>query len=668
MKSKFLFIAAVMILLGTSCARVIDVFERPVSPDIQLYQAAEESFSTNEYGRALELYTQYLQTYPEGPRAPLALLKIGIIQTESGRFEAARATFADVIEKYPETDAAGWARVENLYSYLREGRPDDVLDHAAEIEIQRFPAVMRMRINQVAGGAYIQKEAYEEAFKLYLKAFEDAPGAHRESAGEHLMMAASHLDAPALQSEIDALNGRPPAGYLLYRKGLNMVEAGRIGEAIAALSDFTGGFPRHPLAPAARDELEQLRTLAYFEGHRIGVLLPLTGQYAAFGRQALRGIELALDQYSSRVRLDPPLEIIVFDTAADMEKTARGVRELGEMRVAAIVGPIVMAEAAAREAQAMEIPIITLTQQAGICDIGDYVFRNFLTPRMQVDVLANHATGTLGLKRFAILYPDEAYGETFLHLFWDRLIENEGIVVGVEKYNPEKTDFSDPIKKLVGLYYDVPEELEVTTVLPLHKQLFKVDVDHYEGELPALVRVLVESAADGEDPWGDKGVEEGRAIVDFDAIFIPDSPRVAGLIIPQLRYYDIDDAYLLGTNLWHSQQLIDIAGRQLRKVVIPEGFFGQSRKPGVGRFIADFEGIYDYAPGYIEAAGYDSAMMLFDVIVRPDIDNRVGVKNALLDMPPFDGVTGVTRFDETGEAVKDLYLLQVSRGRFLEIH
>jgi hypothetical protein len=63
------------------------------------------------------------------------------------------------------------------------------------------------------------------------------------------------------------------------------------------------------------------------------------------------------------------------------------------------------------------------------------------------------------LNRFAILYPDETYGVTFMNLFWDRLIENGGKVVGLEAYNPEHTDFADPIKKLVGLYYKIPEDL-----------------------------------------------------------------------------------------------------------------------------------------------------------------------------------------------------------------
>lgn len=662
MKVKYLIIAMMVIVLGASCARVVEMVERPLSPDMALFVSAEEAFEAADYDKAFALYTEYIETYPEGEKIPSAMLKIGMIRIETEEYEKARAMFEQVEKTFPETDAALQAEVETLYSYFREGRHAKVIANAAALAEKRFPPVMRMRINRIAGDSYMEKEAYEHALNRFLKAFDQAPEEHRENVGMRLMDAASFLETAALETVIADLDGKPPAGYLLYRKGLNLADAGRIGEAIATFSDFTDGFPGHPLWEKAREKVAELESMAYFEGHRIGVLLPLSGQYAAFGQKALRGIELALSEYSRRVAIDPPIELLVEDTAADADKTVRAVRRLAEKKVAAIVGPIVMADAAAKEARNMEIPIITLTQKADIVDIGDYVFRNFLTPKMQVDALVAYATGTLGLARFAILYPDEAYGETFLHLFWDQLIENNGVLVGAETYDPEKTDFSVPIKKLVGLYHDVPEHLQ-RTVFPLNKQLFKVDTQLYDGNVPGLVRVLEESAKEGDDPWEEKD----KAIVDFDAVFIPDLPRVAGLIIPQLRYYDISDVYLLGTNLWHSQRLIDTAGRQLRQVVIPEGFFSQSRRPGVRRFVSRFQAIYEDTPGFIEAAGFDSAMMLFEVIARPDVDNRAAVNHALLHMEPFEGVTGKTVFDETGEAVKALYLLEVSGGTFSEI-
>ena len=133
-----------------------------------------------------------------------------------------------------------------------------------------------------------------------------------------------------------------------------------------------------------------------------------------------------------------------------------------------------------------------------------------------------------------------------MNLFWDELIELGGKVVGVEAYKPQSTDFTDPIKKLVGLYYEVPEDLKPESILTGAPD----DADASRSADEKKPEAADEKAQD----------DEPQPIVDFDAIFIPDSPGKAGLIVPQLAYFDVKDVYMLGTNLWHSGALIEIAG------------------------------------------------------------------------------------------------------------
>jgi ABC-type branched-subunit amino acid transport system substrate-binding protein len=335
-------------------------------------------------------------------------------------------------------------------------------------------------------------------------------------------------------------------------------------------------------------------------------------------------------------------------------------QELIDEQVAAIIGPIVTAEVAATEAQKSKIPIITLTQKDNITSIGDYVFRNFITPEMQVNALVDYATLSLGLNRFAILYPNETYGITFMNLFWDRLIEHGAKVVGLEAYNPQNTDFANPIKKLVGLYYEIPEDL---------KEVAELSADD-EGDSQLL------SLGDSEQPQErektgqnqeQKKEQEPEAIVDFDAIFIPDSPRTAGLIIPQLAFYDIKDVYLLGTNLWHSDDLIKMATSYVEGAIMPDGFFAESSEPVVQDFVKAFEETYEEKPGFIEAVVYDSAMMVFSVLIKPDLRFKSELKNELFNLTDFSGVTGPTHFDENGEAQKQLHLLRVKGRKFIEL-
>jgi ABC-type branched-subunit amino acid transport system substrate-binding protein len=324
--------------------------------------------------------------------------------------------------------------------------------------------------------------------------------------------------------------------------------------------------------------------------------------------------------------------------------------------VAAIIGPLVTSEIAAREAQEMGIPIITLTQKDNIPEIGDKVFRNFITPKMQVQTLTSFAVESLGLFRFAILYPDETYGNTFMNLFWDQLLEAGGEVVAVESYKPDQTDFSDSIKKLVGLYYEIPEDLKLE-----EEEDLTADQEQEGNEIPEADETRKRGAR-GEDQE-----EEPQAIVDFDAIFIPDSPGKAGQIVPQLAYYDIKDVYILGTNLWHSGSLIKIANQYVQGAVMPDGFFADSPSPRVQKFVKEFEETYQETPDFIEAIVYDSAMILFNVVSREQIRYRSEIRDELLNLDNFPGVTGLTRFDENGDAQKKLYLLRVKGRKFVEL-
>ncbi len=459
-----------------------------------------------------------------------------------------------------------------------------------------------------------------------------------------------------------------------------------------------------PATVKAKNIIEELSTKSVYSRYTIGCLLPLSGYYKSFGDKALKGIELALGQFCSQNNR-PSIKIIIKDTGSDPDVAVNAVKELFEEHVAAIIGPIFTAEPAALEAQNRGIPIITITQKDNIADTGDYVFRNFFTPKMQVETIVSYAIEELELKNFAILYPNENYGKVFMNLFWDEVMACGGKVVGVESYELDSTDFADPIKKLVGLYYELPDDLKNTDKL-------------IEGEDKSDDFEEVEDGADNfeeekeEDGWSEEEYDEAdepvetvepvekdgtiteeelvekksaveeegtvekeefieddepKPIIDFDAIFIPDSSKRAGLIIPHLSFYDVDNVYLFGTNLWHSDMLIKMARNYVQNAIMPDIFFAESSSEKVRDFVMAFEKTFREKPGFIEAVAYDTAMMLFQIVSRPDVRFRSAVKNELIKLSNFQGVTGLTSFDKNGGLQKDLYLLKIKGNKFVEL-
>ncbi|MDA3898795.1 MAG: penicillin-binding protein activator [Desulfobacteraceae bacterium] len=649
------------------------------SPETQLFDSAELQYQGEAYKKALLLYQKYLSQFPNSEMAPAALLKVGMISVYLEQYEKAIHVFGQVQTKYPQSSYALEAGVGRLAVYYKTGEYEQVTIYAGNVLDQSLARDQFMRINLIVGDSYLAINSPLDAYSAYLSALQAASADEKSKVILRLKTAISLMDASDLSDELAKIEGRPAGGYLMYQLGINYMEGGFPGDAVATFSSFLENYPDHENAVQAEKFIDDLDASVVTDHQLIGCLLPMTGKYEKFGRQALEGIEFALARFSGQRGISTT-RIIVKDTASDPLVAQKGLYELAESNASAIIGPIVTAENISIQAQELRIPIITLTQKYGITDNKDYVFRNFLTPRMQIKTLVDYASQTLEAKTFAILYPNESYGDVFMNLFWDEVIKASGKIVGVEAYNPKKTDFADPIKKLVGLYYDIPEDLiEEPSLIPLVYN----DSEYEEPQdlIPDVSDILAVHDAGG---WHDELIEliqisqlavarkmeeeEGpEPIVDFDAVFIPDSPNKAGLIIPQLVYYDVNDVTLLGTNLWHSDKLIDMAKYNINGAILPEGFFGKSTTEHVHRFVAEFKYIYGRSPGFIEAVSYDTAWILFDLVSRSDIRFRAQVKKELLAMKPYAGVTGTTVFDSSGEAVKDIYLLKVSGRRFQEI-
>jgi branched-chain amino acid transport system substrate-binding protein len=627
----------------------------PIGVEDELFTAAEKMFEFQDYPQSLEAYRAYVDQYPDRPLAPAALMKIGKINSILGNYVESRRAYNRLISEYPRSSFNPDARVEILFTLYQEGAYSAVIEQASDVLRSLDSAPHIFRTYALVGDAYLALGSPADAFRYYVEARQISSELEQEAITKKIKASIAQLDSATIIELLKSWKINLPRDYLMFQLGLNYAMEEKYDDALVAFEEFINQYPEHENAALAKDLIKQIQENALFNRYTIGCLLPLSGPYQAVGLRALKGLELALERFSVQSS-GPQMNIIVKDSRGDPDQTRLAMQELIDAKVAAIIGPIVTAEVAAAEAQANGIPIITLTQKDNVTSIGDYVFRNFITPEMQVKTLTDYITTSLGLNRFAILYPDETYGITFMNLFWDQLLENGGKIVGVEAYNPQHTDFADPIKKLVGLYYDIPDDLKEAAQLSMEEEGSQGDED-----------VLLDQDITNEDPDQKTDDEEPEAMVDFDAIFIPDSPRTAGLIIPQLAFYDVKDIYLLGTNLWHSDLLIEMAGQYVQGAIMPDGFFAESAEPAVQDFVQIFEETYQEKPGFIEAVVYDSAMIIFGVLNKPDLRFKSELKNELLNMTDFSGITGPIYFDENGEAQKQLYLLRIKGRRFVEL-
>ena len=137
--------------------------------------------------------------------------------------------------------------------------------------------------------------------------------------------------------------------------------------------------PGSPYAQEAQAMLARVDRVGVVRGRTVGVLVPLTGKYKRLGEAVMRGVQLALK--------GSDVEVVVKDTQGDRARAATAVEELVfEDGAAAAIGPCSArtARRAAVVAQDLGLPLLTLTRNEDVTDIGRYVFRNMLTYSAQV--------------------------------------------------------------------------------------------------------------------------------------------------------------------------------------------------------------------------------------------------------------------------------------------
>ncbi|MSP71976.1 MAG: hypothetical protein EXR76_07325 [Myxococcales bacterium] len=403
--------------------------------------------------------------------------------------------------------------------------------------------------------------------------------------------------------------------------------------------------PSHPAHAALKALNARLETRGLIKSNRIGVALPLSGPYAAIGKAALLGIQVASNEA-------PTFELVIEDTAGDADRVFSAVdRLVHQHQVAGIIGPVGALESrrAAFAAEQLEVPLISLTGADGITGVGPFVFRHRLTREAQARYLARFAVSTLGLRKFAILYPRNEYGREMMAAFFREVVSLGGEVRAAEGYGPRATEFNVPVARLVGRHF-----------------------------------VSARPASDHDERWAEinrKAKDPGMRlppVVDFEALFIADTGDRARQVLPFVGYWDIElrthpemngdllaQKYgglspplvqLLGTNGFHSTDFASRAGEAARNSLFLDEFLPDSSD--ALSFVSAYTSLAGHAPDPLAAHAYDAARML--ARAASTSRDRSEVRRKLAETRDFPGACGLSQFDGDGEAELKLNVLTIS--------
>jgi ABC-type branched-subunit amino acid transport system substrate-binding protein len=566
---------------------------------------------------------------------------MGEIHARIGQYGKALERFKAIVTSYPGYPEVARVRYEIATQLFRMGNYGAALEAANQwlLEYQHHP--LKVQTATLLGDAHLALGNGPEAFRWWLKAEKACIQLLKEGTSTRKNQKEKFKDLRTQAILNDRLEGLinvsstgvleqiaeyaahgPYAPLIYHRMACLFLEQNKLEAARKAAISLVRSTREQAWVSKGRSLLERIDRKLSLAKRGIGCLLPVSGPFAAYGMEVLNGIRLGLEVLKEAGE-GPEIELVIRDSRGEAESALSGLEELvRKPHIMAVIGPLSSQAAAAvgQRAQARGIPLIAVAQREGLTKIGSMVFRNFLTPSKEVKKLVDAAFRIKGIRRFAVLYPDNPYGRFFWDLFAREAAARGGQVVVAEPYGVGQSDFSPQLKKIARLW---------------------------AGSAPGAGR-------------GGDGSEQIRALRGFQALFIPDTYQRVVRIAPQLVYHDIQDVLLMGTSLWQSPLLVDLAGNYVQGALFSSGFFKGSGESGVTRFVDRYRSRFGKIPDVLAASGYDTIRVLATVLAKQGTQRRADVQQGLLKVRGFSGVTGTISFDASGEVEKAPFLLTVS--------
>ncbi|KAB8031842.1 ABC transporter substrate-binding protein [Fluviispira multicolorata] len=330
---------------------------------------------------------------------------------------------------------------------------------------------------------------------------------------------------------------------------------------------------------------------------RVGIILPLTGSQAYYGKDAKKGIDIALEELQ---KSDPSIKIYVEDSASSPAESAKAMNKLiTSDKVIAVIGEMTSSStiAAGSIAEKAKIPILTPSATNDtITDNKKYIFRTCFKDNFQGVVMGDFSYTNLSAKTAIILEDaDSDYSKGLAENFKATFEEKGGKILKILKFSQKDTTFTSQLG-------------DVRKMKP-------------------------------------------------DVLFIPAFHQQVAVIIREAKDLQIKSK-LVGTDGWDTPELRQIAKGAENGGYFSNHYSHESKNPTLQKFIKIYNEKYKTQPSAFSALGYDSMKMIYEAIKNANSPNSEKVRDELSKIKNFDGVTGNISMDKNNNAIKPAVILQ----------
>jgi branched-chain amino acid transport system substrate-binding protein len=347
----------------------------------------------------------------------------------------------------------------------------------------------------------------------------------------------------------------------------------------------------------------------------VGVVIPLTGQYAPFGAFQARGYEMALEEINAAGGvLGKPLRLAMVDSVGKPELAMAAVEKLVRRRVPVIIGEYNSACTYATTVLARRHEIPLLCPTAAMEDItrrgNPWIFRLNAPSSDYAETMVRLAQEVAGARTFAIIHENTSFGiDVGRNL--RRVVEAQGLeVVEYQEYEKGTPDFK-----------------------------------------PLLQRIKA------QDP---------------DALCMISYVLDAVLLMRQSHELNLNPRLYIGGGAgFTTPQFLQHAGPNAEYVFSVTQWTPDVQWPGAREYTREYRRRYQEEPEYHSAETYGALYVIRDALEQAGVPDRERIRQVLARMEG-DGVFGPYRFENfdgyTQQNRHPMVMVQVQNGRYVTVY
>lgn len=334
----------------------------------------------------------------------------------------------------------------------------------------------------------------------------------------------------------------------------------------------------------------------------IGVVVPLTGDYAEYGKNIKTALEVGLEDIS-KMNNQYKYRLIFEDDQAQPKTAVSAINKLIYTdKVKYMIGGFTSASSVAMYPIAEKNKVILFSPSSSTPELSEntpYFFRNWPSDEIQAKEYASYTYNDFGKKKVSTVYSISDYGVFANKFFCETFSSLGGEILGQYGYYPNTKDFKTMISKIIS-----------------------------------------------ENP---------------DAVWLFGYYSEMGVFLKQAKNLGLNTQFF-GQEGIEGEDLIETAGDGANGLIYFVPNFNESSVKAKD-FISKYKKISLKAPEVFGAHAYD-VLLIYHSLIEQFGDDVESVKNKI-PYVKYNGVSGSISFDKEGNSIQDLMIKQIINKKFV---